>query len=80
MAASDNPFNGLSVGQIQELQTTYLAVMTDIAKGGQSYTLGRTFTRAHIAEVRTTLSELAIALKIANGTGKTHAQARIYQP
>lgn len=50
--------------------------MNDIATAGQSYTLGRSFTRANLPEVRNILSELSIALRYINGKLVSNAQPR----
>lgn len=79
MALSDNPFVGLPTVDLIDLQTKYVQVIKDVATTGQSYTFpGRSFTRADLPELRTTLSEIRIALAIANGTGgRSTAQAVI---
>lgn len=79
MALSDNPFVGLPLADLQDLQTKYVQAIKDIATAGQSYTFpGRSFTRANLPEMRKTLSEIRIALAQATGTGgKQIAQAVI---
>ncbi len=74
----DNPFIGLLLPDLQDLQGKYIQVLKDIAAAGQSYSFpGRSFTRANIPEVRSILTDLRAAIRVANGTGKQFANARI---
>lgn len=76
MALSDNAFVGLTSPQLATLQAAYLQCLTDIATAGQSYTMGRTFTRANLSEVRKTLSEINNAIRFTSGSGRSIAVAR----
>jgi hypothetical protein len=80
MALSDNPFIGLPLVDLQDLQTKYIQVLKDLATGGQSYTFpGRSFTRADLAECRNTLAMINTAISSVSGAsgGKQIAQAII---
>lgn len=78
MALSDNPFVGLPSATLTQLQTDYVACLTAIAVANQSYTInGRQFTRANLAEVRTTLGEINQAIRRLAGGGITQAQATV---
>jgi hypothetical protein len=80
MALSDNPFIGLPLATLTQMQTDWLQCLSDLAKAGQTYTMGgRTMTRANLPEIRTTLSELRIAISNASGggAGKQSANAII---
>lgn len=71
MAFTDNPFIGLPLTELQEIQSLYLQVLRDIAKTGRSYAFpGLSLTRADIKEVRDLLSELRGAIDFTlGGTG-----------
>jgi hypothetical protein len=71
MALSDNPYIGLPLSELQEIQALYLQVLRDIAKTGRSYAFpGLSLTRADLKEVRDLLSELRAAIDFtAGGTG-----------
>jgi hypothetical protein len=61
-------FVGLSSSQLATMQTEWLNCLSAIA-ANQSYSMsGRSFTRADLAQVRETLSEINHALSLANGT------------
>jgi hypothetical protein len=80
MALSDNPFIGLPLATLTQMQADWLQCLSDLAKAGQSYTFpGRSMTRANLPEVRNTLMELRIALNVAvsGGAGKQSANAII---
>jgi hypothetical protein len=78
MALSDNPFIGVDVATLQQLQADYLQVLTDIAKTGKSYAFpGLSLTRADIPEVKKTLSELRIAIDAATGRAIQVAYATV---
>ena len=71
-------FFGLPVATLQTMLTNYLNVLTGISTAGQSYTLGgRTFNRAHIADVRQTIQELQVAIDRANGVRNTFTYANM---
>ncbi len=71
MALSDNPFIGLTTEELAAMRATWLQVLDDIAKGGQSYAFpGRSFTRADIPHVKETLSELRAAIEVTSGSGR----------
>ena len=71
-------FFGLPTATLQTMLTNYLAVLTGISTAGQNYTLGgRSFTRAHIAEVRQTIQELQVAIDRANGVRNTFTFANM---
>jgi hypothetical protein len=68
MAMDDNPFIGMALADIMELQQLYTQVLKDIALAGQSYSFpGRSFTRADIPNVRSILVDLRIAWQDAQG-------------
>lgn len=68
MALTDNPFIGLPLADIQEMQQLYMQVLRDIAKTGRSYAFpGLSLTRADIKEIRDLLSELRLAADAATG-------------
>lgn len=78
MPLSSNPFLGLSSAQLTQLQTDFLDCLTSIAVGNQSYTVnGRQFTRANLSEVKSTLAEIAQAIRAEGGTARTEAQATV---
>ena len=80
MALSDNPFIGLPLATLTQMQADWLQCLSDLAKAGQTYTMGgRTMTRANLPEVRNTLAEIrvAIAQSSSTGAGKQSAQAVI---
>jgi len=78
MALTDNPFIGLPIAQIQELQQLYLQVLVDIAKVGRSYAFpGLSMTKADLEQVNETLRQLRIALEYGNGQIKQIAYATI---
>ncbi len=63
MALSDNPFIGLPLDLLQEMQATWLQVLNDIALTGQSYTFpNRSLSRANLPEVRNMLIDLRFAI------------------
>jgi hypothetical protein len=62
-------FVGLTLAQLQTLQTEYLACLSAIATAGQSYTIAnRQFNRAHIGEVKDLLAEINHALALTSGS------------
>jgi hypothetical protein len=62
-------FFGLPVATLQTMQTQWQACLTAIATAHQSYSIaGRSFTRANLAEVSSTLGEITAALNRAQGT------------
>lgn len=68
MALTDNPFIGLALPELQDLQALYVQVLKDIAKTGRSYAFpGLSLTRADIKEVRDILSELRMAIDFTLG-------------
>ena len=71
MALTDNPFIGLPLVEIQDLQALYLQVLRDIAKTGRSYAFpGLSLTRADITEITNMLSLLRMAIDFtAGGSG-----------
>jgi len=79
MALTDNPFIGLPLTELQELQTLYVGVLKDIAKTGRSYAFpGLSLTRADVKEVRDILSELRGAIDFtAGGTGQIKQFANV---
>jgi len=63
MALSDNPFIGLPLADLQDLQQKWLQAIKDLATAGQSYTFpGRSLTRANLPEARETLMLINQAL------------------
>ena len=62
MALSDNPFIGLPLATLLQMQTTWLQVLNDIATVGQSYTFpNRSLTKANLPEVVEILTDLRYA-------------------
>jgi hypothetical protein len=58
----------LDIADLTALKASYLACLTAISTGHQSYSLaGRSFTRGDLAEVRRTLGEIAFALQLKTG-------------
>jgi hypothetical protein len=82
---SDNPFVGLPLAVLQELQGLYVQVLKDIALAGQSYSFpGRTFTRADLRSIKETLGDINSAISftpggagVAGGGGKQLAYGYI---
>lgn len=73
MAGASNPFIGLSLSQLQTLQTAYLDAVTALASN-QSYSLnGRQLSRANLNDVKATLGEINAAIddKNAGTTDRT---------
>jgi hypothetical protein len=65
----DGSFCFLPLADLQSLYAQYLACLTAIAQGQQSYTIaGRTFTRANLDSARTVLGSIAYAIQRLNGT------------
>lgn len=65
-------FYGLPLATIQALQTSYIACLTAIATGGQSYSIsGRSFNRGSLEEVKAIIAELQSAIDRAQGTRPT---------
>lgn len=63
-----NLFIGLTVSQLQTLQTEYLACFSSIATAHQNYSVsGRTFTRADVSEVAKILNDIGNALSARDG-------------
>lgn len=59
----------LDLATLQTLQGQYVACLTAIAQGNQSYSIaGRSFTRADLVEVRKTLGEISYAIQFKTGT------------
>jgi hypothetical protein len=83
MALSDNPFIGLPLATLQQMQATWLQVLNDIATVGQSYTFpNRSLTKANLPEVVEILTALRYAISdampgISTNAGKQIAQAII---
>jgi hypothetical protein len=78
MALTDNPFIGVDVATLQQLQTDYLQVLTDIARTGKSYAFpGLSLTRADLPEVKKTLAELRLAIGLTTGTTHQVAYATV---
>lgn len=80
MGLTENPFIGLPLALLQQMQTQWLQVLTDIASVGQSYTFpNRSLTKADLPEVLQILTYLRWALAFGyGGTGGVQvAQAYI---
>lgn len=75
MSLPDNAFSSLPLARVLALQEAYVQCVEDIATAGQSYTLGRTFTRANLADVTTTLSKISDAVDYLQGKKRTVASA-----
>lgn len=81
MALTDNPFIGIPLVDLQEMQTLYVTVVKEIATTGQSYTAvgGRTFSAADLDKVKETLFQINQALNVALNRGLPRvATPRIY--
>lgn len=71
MAGASNPFVGLTLAQLQTLQTAYVSAVTALATA-QSYALnGRQLTRANLPEVTMTLGQINAAIDNINGDSVT---------
>ena len=78
MVLSDNPYLDLPLATLQQMQSDWLQVQSDIAKGGKAYSFtGRSFTRADMAEVRKTLIDVRAAIRYVQKIGYQSAQAII---
>lgn len=70
MAGASNPFSGggLTLAQLQSLQTTYLAAVAALGTS-QSYAInGRQLTRANLPDVTATLGQINAAIDALNET------------
>jgi len=57
-------FEGLTLAHLQTIQSDYVACLHAISVAGQNYSIGgRSFSRANLAEVKSTLLEVNTALK-----------------
>lgn len=64
---ASNPFIGLTLSQLQTLQSQFLGALAALASN-QSYSLnGRNLTRANLNDVKTTLGQLQGAIDDATG-------------
>jgi hypothetical protein len=80
MALSDNPFIGLPVDTLNQMQETWLQVLNDIALTGQSYTFpNRSLTRANLPEIRNILVDLRYAIDQASPQGAGGGSRQIAQ-
>jgi hypothetical protein len=71
MAGASNPFIGLTLSQLQTLQTVYLAAVTALATS-QSYALnGRQLSRANLPDVTATLGQINAAIADISETSTT---------
>ena len=71
-------FFGLPLATLQALLTNYLACLTAIAVGGQSYSMGgRSFSKAQLAEVKDTIRELQAAIDDAGASTSTGKSGRV---
>jgi hypothetical protein len=62
-------FVGLTSAQLATLQTETLAAISGILGGAQSYSMaGRSFTKADLGQLRTTLQEINYAIQHTDGT------------
>jgi hypothetical protein len=81
MALTDNPFIGLPLEELQQLQSLCVTAIANILKTGRSYAFpGLSLTREDMREIRETLSQLRIAIDVTSGGtggGKQMAQAVI---
>jgi hypothetical protein len=63
MSISDNPFVGLPIADLIELQTMAQQALKDVLTGGQSYSFpGRTFTRANLRELQEMIGNIGAAI------------------
>jgi hypothetical protein len=68
-----NPFVGLTLAQLQTLQTAYLNAVTALATG-QSYALnGRQLQRANLPDVTATLGQINAAIADISETSTTQS-------
>lgn len=69
MPSGPNPFQFLTQTQLEALQTSYLAAITAVATGAQSYSLnGVQVSRANLDALNATLGQIGLALRIVSGT------------
>jgi len=69
-----NAFTYLTLGELAALRATYLACITAIGEGHQSYSLnGISVTRATLNEAKTTLGEIGAAIALLSGTAQRRA-------
>ena len=67
MARGD--FIGLPLATLTSLRDKYITCLEAIAVAGSSYSIaGRSFSRANLGEVSSTIAELTLAIDSANGT------------
>jgi len=65
VALSDNPYVGLPIADLTELQGLIQQAIKDVLAGGQSYSLpGRTFTRADLRTLQEMLGWVSQAIDI----------------
>lgn len=70
MSLSDNPFVDLPLADLQDLQAKYVQAIKDVATAGQTYTFpGRSFTRANLPDMRDTLNQINVAIRVVTGQG-----------
>ena len=76
-AISQNPYRRLTLAQLQQMQTDWLACHTAIAVGNQSYMINnRQFTRADLEQVSKVIGDIGEAIEHKSGRAVTVAQAR----
>ena len=74
-------FVGLTLAQLQTLQTSYLAAITALAEGIQSYSIGgRSVTRVDLPSLTATLADINYALGLKNGSRKRRTLGRFSKP
>lgn len=74
---SSNPFRFLTDAELATMRADYLACVTAIGVGNQSYTINnRQFTRADLNAAKETLGEVLEAIEWKAGRGARTAQAR----
>ena len=67
MARGD--FIGLPLATLTSLRDKYITCLEAIAVAGSSYSIaGRSFSRANLGEVSSTIAELTLAIDSINGT------------
>ncbi len=57
-----NPFIGLTLAQLQALQTAYLNAVTALATGQSYFLNGRQLTRSNLPDVTATLGQVNAAI------------------
>lgn len=69
-----NPYTYLTAAELAALRATYLACITAIGEGHQSYSLnGVSVTRANLSQAEDALGQIGAAQALLNGTAQRRA-------